>query len=99
MSNVVELVEQITILVSRFGISNIENALEFIKKLEDNVTYRLHNPVTGGIHNLTQNQHDMLVATYANGYGKISAIKLLSKYTGCGLRDAKEMVEKYLQNT
>ncbi len=94
-NEMVSLVRGLNNMISQYGMTEVQHALKFI------VTYPVGKVAfSDGFGNtwmISVPDVERITRDYANGNGKIQAIKLFRDITSCGLKEAKDAIEKYFK--
>ena len=92
----VNAVQDVNALINAYGLEMVEAAISYLKtvntagvKFTDGNTSWYLNPT----------QVHAVVSVWNSGYGKIQAIKLFREYTSCGLKEAKDAIERHFAQT
>lgn len=99
MEDMMFLVQDLNGLIARYGLRGVKHALNYIDTFPVNppvpavkFRFRDNNYYEW---DLTEEQFQRVKREYANGLGKISAIKAFREITSCGLKEAKDAIENY----
>jgi hypothetical protein len=92
--NKVVLLDRVEELISTWGFDAVQHTLNFIRDYP--VVFNTRFTDNNGMsYTLTYKQFEKVRNAYANGLGKIQAIKEFREITSCGLKDAKDAIESY----
>lgn len=92
-SHAIELVQEVSALVDRYGYDAVRLSIDFYNALPKAIYYNLTDG-NGLRVKLNEEQYSSVMAQVRLG-NKISAIKLVREFTSIGLREAKDVVERH----
>lgn len=98
MNDMIHIISDLDMLIDKYSINAVKHALHYIDTFPTITKVYLFND--GAVTwRLNQDQFNRIDTAYAGGYGKISAIKVFRDITGCGLKEAKDAIERYYTYT
>ncbi len=94
----VTIVRDLGYLVEKYGIDAVRHAMYYIQDFPAvKSQYRFKN-TSGADWFLSEDEFKRVNNVWANGNGKIQAIKLFREITSCGLKEAKDAIESYYES-
>lgn len=88
------VVRDLQVLIKEYGMGEVEHAFKYIRDYPSTKKVQFTDGF-GNFWDMSEKQTYDITTAYANGNGKIQAIKLFRDITGCGLKEAKDAIEKY----